>query len=432
MASPENKIGFWGGTALVVGNMVGSGVFLLPASLAVFGSISILGWVFSSIGAVFFAVVFGQLGKYAPQTIGGPYVYTRMGFGDFPAFLVAWGYWISIWCTNAAIAVAIVGYLEVFLPFLKGNALAASFTALFFIWFFSWINLKQLQTIAFVQVLTTILKVIPILLVGLIGIFYFKIENIGAFNISGTSDFAAITTTTMLTLFAYLGMESATIPSKKIKDPEKNVRRATVVGTVFTIFLYLISFVAILGLVPPAELMQSNAPFADAASRFWGEPAKYIIAAGAIIATMGALNGWILMQGQIPFAIAEDKLFPSFFGRENKNGAPYLSIILSSVLASILILFNFSSTLVEAYSFMITLSTLSVLLPFLMSAATLVLLLKGEGKSVFHRNILISVGAILFAVWIMIGCGLEVIGLGFLLLVVGVPVYFLRKRYSNE
>lgn len=428
MDQSSKQISLLAGTALVVGNMVGSGVFLLPATLAAFGNISLIGWICSSIGAILLAIVFGNLGKYTPQTVGGPYVYARKGFGDFAGFIVAWGYWISVWCTNAAIAVALVGYLEVFFPILKGNPLASIGGALAFIWLFSWINSKSVKTVAQVQLLTTILKVIPILLIAFIGIFYLNIDHFQSFNNSGTSTFSAITQTTLLTLFAFLGMESASIAGKNIKNPEKNIKRATIGGTAFTIFLYILSYVAIVGLIPADALAQSNAPFADAAELFMGSAAKYFVALGAIIATMGALNGWILIQGQIPMAAAEDKLFPPIFARKNKFGAPYLGIIFSSILASILMLFNFSKTLVDAYAFMITLSTLSVLVPYLLSSATLILFLRRDGKPLTHKNIIVSIGAFLFSIWIIIGCGLEVVMLGFLSLLIGVPVYFYQKN----
>ena len=165
--------------------MIGSGIFLLPSTLALYGGISLIGWLCSSIGAILLAIVFGNLARLAPQTTGGPYAYTRLGLGDFPAYLVAWGYWVSIWCTNAAIAVALVGYMEVFFPSLATNPVASISTGLFFIWSFTWVNSKELKTIALVQVITTILKIAPIILVGFIGVFYIKMDHFIPFNLSG-------------------------------------------------------------------------------------------------------------------------------------------------------------------------------------------------------------------------------------------------------
>ena len=170
----NKKLGFWSSAALVIGNMIGSGIFLIPASLAAFGGISLIGWLVASIGAILLAMVFGNLSKFAPNTIGGPYAYTKIKLGEFPAFLVAWGYWISIWCTNAAIAVALVSYLSVFIPALKDNQLLSVLCGLSVIWIFTWINTKQIKTVGYVQLITTILKITPILFIGLIGIFLYQ------------------------------------------------------------------------------------------------------------------------------------------------------------------------------------------------------------------------------------------------------------------
>src|SRR5688572_12737539 len=136
----SQKIGLWSSTALVVGNMIGSGIFLLPATLAAYGGISLLGWIGSSIGAIALALVFSNLSKLFPNSPGGPYAYTRTGLGDFPAYMVAWGYWISIWTTNAAIAVTFVSYLTVFFPVLSSNSFLSILTGLSAVWFLTWIN----------------------------------------------------------------------------------------------------------------------------------------------------------------------------------------------------------------------------------------------------------------------------------------------------
>ncbi len=411
--------------------MIGSGVFLLPASLAAYGAISIIGWICASIGAILLALIFGYLGKLAPDTTGGPYAYTRLGLGRFPAYLVAWGYWISIWCTNAAIAVALVGYLEVFFPMLGHNQLLSVFTGLGFIWLFTWVNSKPIKTVAFVQLITTILKVVPIMLIGFIGIAYIKMDHFTPFNLSGTSSLSAITATTMLTLFAFLGMETATIPSSSIKNAASTIKKATVFGTFITIIVYILSSVAIMGIVPPDVLVTSNAPFADAAALFWGESAKYIVAAGAVIATLGALNGWILIQGQIPMAAAQDQLFPKIFGKTNHHTSPITGIIISSILASILMGLNYTKSLVDAFTFMMKLSTLSVLTPYVLSAISLLILIYRKEKKIPLSKTIISGVSILFCIWVIIGCGAETVLWGFALLVLGIPFYlYLTKKSS--
>ena len=235
-----------------------------------------------------------------------------------------------------------------------------------------------------------------------------------------------------MTLFAFLGMESATIPSDNIEAPETTIKKATIFGTGVTILVYLLSSAAIIGIVPPGVLENSNAPFADAAEAFWGRSAKYIVAAGAVISTAGALNGWLLMQGQIPLAAARDHLFPKIFGKTNKNGSPAMGIILSSLLVSVLMVLNYSKSTVEAYSFMILLSTLSVLTPYLFSTASYALFIFDKNEKNRTKNLIIAFLAFCFSAWMVIGSGRDAVFWGFLLLIAGIPFYVLLKKESKN
>src|SRR6478752_931938 len=257
---PPAKIGLWTTTSLVVGNTIASGIFLLPATLAAFGGISCLGLIGSSAGALALALLYGKLSKMMPNSLGGPYAYTRAGLGDFPAYLVAWGYWISIWCTNAAITVTFISYLTVFFPILATNKILAVTTGLGAVWFLSWVNTRGVKAAGRVQFVTTILKLTPLILVSIVGLFFIELKNFSPFNISGESDFSAITATATLTLFAFLGIESATIPAGNIHEPEKTIGRATILGTCITILVYVLGSIAVMGIIPAAELKNSNAP----------------------------------------------------------------------------------------------------------------------------------------------------------------------------
>lgn len=417
------KIGLWSSTALVTGNMIGSGIFLLPATLASFGGIGLMGWLYSAMGALLFTLVFRQLSQRLPETIGGPYAYVKLMLGDFWGFLVGWGYWVSIWCTNAAIAVAFVGYLSVFLPEINSNTPLAIGCGLGAIWALSAVNSFSIRTVSWVQKITTVLKLLPILAIGFIGIFYIDWSLINFDNLSGQSDFQAISAVTTLTLFAFLGLESATVASGRTKNAAKTVGRAGMIALGITGVTYILSSVAIFGILPPEVLKDSSAPFADAASVFWGEKAKYIVAAGAIAATLGALNGWLLIQGQIPMAAAQDGLFPKIFARVNRHGAPIIGIVISSVLASTVLTFRFSEQLAQVFGFMMNLSTLSVLTPYLMTIISLLLLIKRDPTP--NRMMQgVSYLSIAFCLWIIYGCGLEVVAYGGLLVLAGIFIYF--------
>ncbi|MBN1388955.1 MAG: amino acid permease [Bacteroidales bacterium] len=424
----KRKIGFLISTSLVVGNMTGSGIFLLPAALAVYGGISIFGWLYTVAGCLFLALVFSRLSRIIKKA-GGPYTYAREGFGNFSGFLVAWGYWISIWCGNAAIAVAGVGYLSVFIPVLKENRVLAAAVAIAVIWLFTYINTKSIRKVGVTQLITTILKILPLVLLGSFGFLFFDKSNFIPFNLSTKPDFQAVTTTAALTLWAFLGLESATIPSDKVVNPTRTIPRATIAGMLFTALLYISSTIAVMGIISPADLQHSAAPFADAAGIAFGKWASIFVATGASIACFGALNGWILLQGQIPLAASKDKLFPGLFRKTSKKGIPVTGLIIASVLASILVGINFTRGLVGMFSFIIMLSTLSCLLPYLFSSLSEIAMhIKKKytlTKSGLIISVCISIPALLYSLWAISGLEYTVIIWGVIILAAGIPVYLI-------
>lgn len=432
--SSKNKLGFWTSTSLVIGNMIGGGIFLMPSALAAYGGISLLGWIFSALGAFFMARVFSNLSKLLPSVSGGPYAYTKRGFGDFMGFLVAWGYWISIWCSNAAITVSLVSALSTFFPELNGNPVASSVTGLCAIWLLTWVNTKGVVASGKMQLVTTVLKIIPLLAVSAVGIFFIRAGHFTPFNISGESNFSAITATAAMTLFAYLGLECATIPAGDVENPEKTIPRATIAGTLIATFIYMLGTVSIIGIIPSADLQKSVTPFADAAAVLWGNNARYWISAGVAIAGFGALNGWILIQGQIPNAIAKDKLFPAVFAKKNDKGVPAAGILISSVLVSLLMMMNYTKGLVTQFKALILLSTLCSLVPYLFSMAAYMIVKteKNElNKAGWISSMILGFLAFAFAFWAIAGAGQEIVYKGFLLLLAGVPFY-IWIRYSKK
>ena len=431
----RKKLGFWTSSSLVVGNMIGSGIFLLPATLASYGSISIIGWVISAFGAAALAFVFIEFSKMLPGTSGGPYVYSRSGLGDFAGFLVAWGYWTSVWCANAAIAIALIGYLGVFFPALQTNSVLAVSTGLSIVWGVVWLNTKGVREAGIFSLITSIMKITPLIAIGTFGLFYLKVENISSFNISGVSDLRAITATATLTFFAYMGIECATIPSGDIENPARTIPRSTYFGLTITAVAYILGTVSLLGIIPAEELQYSQAPFSDAAAIIWGPWAENLVAFGAIVSTLGALNGWILVQGQIPAAIARDKLFPPIFAKENKNGVPALSLIISSLLISILILMNYSKGLVKAFQFVLLLSSMTALLAYLFTSVSYAIVTaqkEGITKG-FAFKISLAIVAFIFSIWAIAGSGVEIVYWGFILLILGLPLYvWMQIRKHKE
>ena len=420
------KMGIWMAAALVVGNMIGSGVFLLPASLGSFGGISLLGWIFSCGGAVLLALVFARLSRLVPRA-GGPYAFSRAGFGDFAGFLVGWGYWVSIWVANAALAVAFTSYLSWFWPALATDRALASGVGIGAIWLLTWVNVRGVRTAGAVQVVTTVLKLLPLVLIGTLGLLYLDPANFTPFNASGSGTFPAITAAATLTLWAFLGFESATVPAEEVMDPERTIPRATVLGTILAAVVYVLGTAAVMGVIPPAELTGSNAPFADAASRMWGGWTAPAVAAGAMISAFGALNGWILLQGRIPWAAARDGIFPVALSRLSRRGTPAFALVFSSVLVTGLMLLNASESLVDQFTFVILLATLTALLPYAICALAEIMIYARDRQRFEGRRLAGAVITALlgfaYALWAIAGAGRDIVYWGVILLLAGLPMY---------
>lgn len=431
----QKLLGKWTSTSLVVGNMVGAGVFMMPALLAAYGGISIIGWLVSSTGAILLAILFSRLSKLLPSVQGGPYAYTQQGMGDFPAFLVAWGYWISVWTTNAALSVAFVGYLSVLIPILNDHVIYSIGMALLAIWFLTWFNTRSIKNIGKMSLITTVLKLAPLALISIVGLFFINPDYFTPLNLSTETNLTAIAITTALTFFSFLGIESATIPAENIAHPEKTIPFATKWGTLIAAVIYILSSVAIMGIINPASLSTSTAPFADAAIILLGDGTQYVIAIAAVTSVFGALNGWILIQGQMPEAIARNGFFPAVFAKKNKHGMPALGIIISSSLATLLIIMNYSGGLLKVFEFMILVSTVSVLIPYLFCSVSYVLLMKKSGNEVLKNASLILISSLtfLFSLFALIGSGFESVFWGILFLLLGIPVYiFIKRKKSTQ
>jgi len=421
-AVAARPLGFWTATALVVGSMIGSGVFLLPASLAQYGGASLLGWGITLCGAILLALTFARLATRWPQT-GGPYVYARHAFGDLPGFVVAWSYWTSIWCANAAIAVAFAGSLGAIFPAATATPVRAAGCALAALWVCSAINLAGVREAGRIQVVTTVLKVLPLVLFGGIALWFVEARQFHPFNPTSDSLPTVAQATVALTLWAFLGLEAATVPAGSIRDPERTVPRATIVGTLIAGIATILACTAVLGLLPADVLKDSQAPMADAASKLWGPAAGIALATVAAVSTFGALNGWVLISAQLPLAAARDGLFPRLFAKVDAQGTPVVGVLVSSALASALVLSNYSRSLVQVFTFSILLSTAATLLPYVVSSAAW--LWRGTGGV----SRMIAAAALAYSAYALAGVGSESLWWGGVLVAAGLPIFWwLRRR----
>jgi len=423
------KIGLPTATALVVGNMIGSGIFLLPSSLAPYGATSIVGWVLTAGGSLGLALVFARLARLVPK-VGGVYAYTREAYGDFPGFWIAWGYWISQWTGNAAISVAFSSYLSVFVPALRGRPAVSAAVAAAAVWVLTAVNLRGVRSAGNVQVVTTILKLLPLVAIGTVGLLWLQPSRFVPFNPSGEPTWSAITTVATLTLWSFLGLESATVPADDVRDPARTIARATVIGTAVSAAVYVASTVAVMGAMPREALQGSEAPFAEAARAMWGSWAYYAVGLGAVVSCFGALNGWLLLVGQVAMAAAQDGLFPRRFAARSSRGVPAFATVVGSLLiTALLALYATGARSLQAvFHGIILLAVLSALIPYAFCALAPLLIGRARGHAIAVRDLVLCGGAFAYAVWATYGAGAQTVMYGLLLLLAGIPVYVWMRR----
>lgn len=429
MGVSKRQIGLVTATALVLGNMIGSGVFLLPASLAPYGGYSLAGWAISAIGALLLAGVFYRLSRRAARP-GGPYAYSREAFGDCIGFLNAWMYWVTLAIGNATIIVAFASYLSVFFPVIGSQPSYGALAALVTIWVVVAINIAGIRSAGAVQVVTTILKLLPLLALALFGFVHFDARLLTPGPQAGSA-WHAINFSVAATLFAFIGVECATIPAGHVRDPEKTIPRATLLGTLVAALVYIACTAAVMGLIPAAELAKSNAPFADAGQLLWGSWAGLLIAGAAAVSCFGAFNGWTLVAGQFPQAVARDGLFPRFLARESRRGTPAVALLVIGVFNSVVVLMNYSHGLVAMFTFLVLLSTLASVVGYLFCAMADIVLARRSGRPVPVRDGILACAAFGFALWAAIGAGREAVFWNFVLLVVGIPLYVWQTRRTQ-
>ncbi len=419
--------------ALVVGNSIGSGVFMLPASLAPYGRNSLVAWLFTATGAILLALLFSQLSRAHPHA-GGPYAYTRLAFGPFPAFIVAWGYWISIWVGNAAIVTGAVSYLTPLFPQLATSSVRSAAVTLVALWGLTFVNWWGIRASGWVQSVTTVLKLLPLFAIAAVGLL-----SIGEASRSPVAhlplSLSGTTAAATLTLWALLGLESATIPADKVHDPSRTIPRATLVGGILTAAICMLACSTVLLLVPGATLARSDAPFVDLARLLWGDGAGKLVALLVTISAFGCLNGWILLQGELPSTMAKTGVFPAVFARESSRHTPGFGLFFGSALVTALYLMNSQKSLANIFTYMILLSTTACLVMYAVCSLALLRLIwtKQMVGATMRAAPLGAIGVVatLYSLWAIVGAGSEAVIWGCALLACGAPVYFLVRNNSG-
>jgi APA family basic amino acid/polyamine antiporter len=434
-----HALGLPSATALVIGSIIGTGVFTMPAVMATAGTSSILTLIAISIGALVLAMLFGQLTRRIPNNEGGLYAYSRHEFGDFAGYLTAWCYWITCWAGNAAIVASWVLYVEELFGIDNPSAWVNWGIALTGLWIPAAINLAGVRQMAWFQNLTVVLKFLPLLFVGTVGWFYVKSANFGAFNASGSNLYDAVNIAAGVALFSFIGVEVASIAAGRVKDPRRNVGRASLIGTGAAAVLYIAVTASIMGLVPHGALVKDGAPFVAAFdAMFNGGWIGKLVALTAVVSGIGALNGWTMVTAEMPYAAAKDGLFLPAFAKLNKRQMPWFGIIVSTAVASALMGWSYSGeTGLKVFTYLVYLSVVTVAIPYFFSACAQLAYLVSRRRAVqgaaLVRDLAISIVGGLFALWVTFAAGYQSVYQTMLLLLLGLPLYgFIKARRERE
>ncbi|HVX22185.1 MAG TPA: amino acid permease [Acidimicrobiales bacterium] len=438
--SPRNQekartLGLTSATGLVIGSIVGTGVFTMPAVMAGAGTMSLFVLGAIAIGALLLGVLFGQLTKRVPNSDGGVYAYSRHEFGDFAGYLVGWCYWIQSWAGNAAIVSSWVFYVDALFN-INPTGIANWGIAMFGLWVPAIINLVGVRQMAWFQNLTVILKFLPLLFVGVVGWFFVKAANFGPFNASGGSLYSAIGIAAGVALFSFIGVEAAAITAKRVRNPRVNVGRASIIGTAASAILYLLVSGAVMGLVSHHALVTNGSPFVDAFESIFSQNAwaGKLVAALAVASGIGALNGWTLIVTETSRAVAKDDLFPRPFAWADRKDTAWFGILVGTALPSLLMLWRYTtSSGLTVFTYLVDLTVVTVAIPYFFSAIAQLTFLVSRRRRVqgwaLARDLFVAGVSVLFSMWVTFAAGYQVVYQALVVLLVGLVIYaFLNAR----
>ena len=424
--SGAKKMGLFSATVIVIVNMIGTGIFLMPASMATVGSISIYGWIVGTIGATGLGIVYAVLGSNEPK-FGGLYAYARDTLGTYLGFQTNYVYWLSNLVGNIAIAATVTGYLIVLMPGLSGHDAIVTIAVL---WIATGVNLAGTRVIGLTTGAATVIAMVPLSFVAIGGWWWFKPDLFtAAWNPHDLSAWNSIAKAVPFVLWAYVGVESASLNAELIENPKRNVPLSTILGLVISAFLYISTCCVLMGIVPVEKLAVSSSPFSEAARAVAGPIGASVMALCAVLKGGSSLIGWTLNIAQISVNAARDGLFPSVYGHEDRNGVPTWNLIISGVLMSGIALVTASQSIDAQFNEVIDMSVILIALPYLYSTVSYVDL---EMASHSARRIaiaaVVALAASVFCLWVVVGSSPRLTRDALLLLLLSIPIYPFFQR----
>ncbi|TCV94545.1 cadaverine:lysine antiporter (APA family) [Luteibacter rhizovicinus] len=430
---PVRKMGLLATTMLVAGNMIGTGVFLLPANLASVGSISIFGWVVATVGAMALGLVFARLGHLDPQQ-GGPYAYARDTFGYYIGFTSNYAYWFGNWIGNVAIALVVTGYLSELVPGLEGPMARAVFT-LAVIWILSFANARGASWIGHLETWTLSLALVPILFIAIGGWYWFDRDLfLRGWNVSGQSDFSAVSSAASMALWAFMGVESAAVSAGVVDNPRRTIPLATLFGLAISAVVYVSCSTVIMGMLPMDTLRTSSAPFAEAGRLMIGPWGVVMVGVCAVLKSTGALGGWMLLVGQSAKAAADDGLFPSIFARMNRHGMPGAGLYVVAALMTAMLLLTMSPTLAGQFRTLTGIAVLLAILPYLFSAVTVIRFSLARHETGLRRIGSYAIGCVasIYCLWAILGASPVQVMQAVVFVLLSAPIYPFFMRHTEK
>ena len=420
-------------TVLVLVNMVGTGIFLLPVSMASVGSISIFGWVVAGIGAAAIGLMFAMLGAVKPEA-GGPYAYAREALGPYLGFQTNYIYWSANLVGNIAVATTVTGYFAALVPAIGGTGREAIFT-IGVVWVATAINIAGPRWVGFFTGWGTVLAMIPLLAIAVFGWLWFNPQIFfGSWNPHHDSEWNAVSTSAAFALWAFMGVESAAVASDVIENPKRNVPLATMIGLVIAGILYIATCTVLMGIMPAEELAKSSAPFADAAAKVLGPAGAVVIALCAIFKAGSSLVGWTLTISQSAAAAAKDGLFPKIFGLTDARGVPALNFLITGILMSLIVVATASPSLAKQFNEIIDMAIILTILPYMYTGIAFLKIGKLAGTNRWHHYLVVSIVAVvsIYCLWVVAGSDASLTRNAMIILFASVPLYPMIARGFEE
>jgi putrescine:ornithine antiporter len=435
MADASKKMTLTGLTTLVAVNMMGSGIIMLPASMAQIGAISLLSWIVTAVGSMAIAYSFAQLGVLCPRS-GGMSAYSEEAHGKSSYFMASFLYYLSLAIGNVAIAISAVGYLTPFIPWLGTGATPLFVGVVGLIWITTVANFGGPKVTGQIGAVTVWGVIIPVAGLSIIGWFWFSADTFAqAWNPNKVAMGDAIAQSIPLTLWAFLGMESAAQNSDAVENPEKNVPLACLLGTLGAAVVYVLSTTVIMGIVDNKDLANSSAPFAYVYAQMFNDTIGNIIMALAVLACVGSLLGWQFTLSTTSKYTADEGMFPKIFAKVNGMGAPIAGMLIAGVLQTLMAFSTMSPDASSQFSKLVDLAAVTNIVPYITSISALMLVMNkaGVSQAVYKRNVAVALVAIAYSIYALYASGMEAVFGGMMVMMVGYLLYgFVAKKYIGD